>query len=285
MSDHARVPSLLSIAGSDPSGGAGVQADLKTFSALGAYGMCAITALTAQNTTGVRGVSGVDPAFLGDQLEAVFDDVRVDAVKVGMVGGAASVAVVADCIARHRPPVVVVDPVMVAKSGDRLVGDEAVAMLRERLLPLASLITPNLPEAAVLLEAAREPGDRGSMEAAGRRLLELGVPAALVKGGHLAGEDVSDVLCEASGVTRFEARRVATANTHGTGCTLSSAIAALVPRADSLAAAVGGARWYLSRALEAADELAIGAGHGPVHHFADAWASDPARRWLERPAR
>ncbi len=148
---HERIPNVLSIAGSDPSGGAGVQADLKAFSALGAYGMCALTALTAQNTTGVRGVSGVDPEFLRDQIEAVFDDVRVDAVKIGMVGSAASVAVVSECLAHYRPAVVVVDPVMVAKSGDRLIDDAAVVAMRERLLPLASLVTPNLPETAVLL--------------------------------------------------------------------------------------------------------------------------------------
>lgn len=272
---------MLSIAGSDPSGGAGVQADLKAFSALGAYGMCALTALTAQNTTGVRGVSAVDPSFLRDQIEAVFDDVRVDAVKIGMVGSAASVTIVAECLERYRPAVVVVDPVMVAKSGDRLIDDAAVAALRERLLPLASLVTPNLPEAAVLLGEDEAPATVDAMEAAGMRLLGSGARAALVKGGHLDGDAVTDVLCESTGTRAYGAERVRTSNTHGTGCTLSSAIAALAPASASMADAVDAARRYLLMALGAADRLSVGHGCGPVHHFADLWANDPAQRWLE----
>ncbi len=278
---HERIPNVLSIAGSDPSGGAGVQADLKALSALGAYGMCAVTALTAQNTTGVRGVSGVDPAFLRDQIDAVFDDVRVDAVKIGMVGSAASVKAVAECLERYRPPLVVVDPVMVAKSGDRLIDDAAVDALRERLLPLASVITPNLPETAVLLEDRHAPARTDDMEAAGMRLLDLGARAALVKGGHLDGDAVTDVLCEPAGTRTYGSERVRTANTHGTGCTLSSAIAALAPASGSMAEAVEAARRYLVMALGAADRLSVGQGCGPVHHFVDLWANDPARRWLE----
>ncbi len=278
---HERILNVLSIAGSDPSGGAGVQADLKAFSALGAYGMCALTALTAQNTTGVRGVSGVDPGFLRDQIEAVFDDVRVDAVKIGMVGTAAAVTVVAECLERYRPAVVVVDPVMVAKSGDRLIDDAAVAALRDRLLPLASLVTPNLPETAVLLGEQETPATTEAMEAAGMRLLGSGARAVLVKGGHLDGDAVTDVLCEPAGTRAYGSGRVLTANTHGTGCTLSSAIAALAPASASMADAVDAARRYLVMALGAADRLSVGHGCGPVHHFADLWANDPVQRWLE----
>lgn len=276
------IPNALSIAGSDPSGGAGIQADLKAFSALGAYGMCALTALTAQNTTGVRGVSGVEPTFLRDQIDAVFDDVRVDVVKIGMVGSAASVKVVAECLERHRPGVVIVDPVMVAKSGDRLIDDAAVAALRDRLLPLASLVTPNLPETAVLLGEQDAPATVEAMEAAGMRLLEIGARAALVKGGHLDGDAVTDILCEPTAARAYGSERVPTQNTHGTGCTLSSAIAALTPASATMADAVDAGRRYLVMALRAADQLSVGHGYGPVHHFADLWANDPAQRWLER---
>ena len=278
------IPNVLSIAGSDPSGGAGIQADLKAFSALGAYGMCALTALTAQNTVGVRDVLPIDPGFLRAQIEAVFEDIDVAAVKVGMVGAANTVAVVADCIERYRPAIVVVDPVMVAKSGDRLLDEAAVETLRERLLPLATLITPNLPEAAVLLGESATVADTGAMEHVGERLRAGGVRAALVKGGHLPAEEPAvDVLCEASGVTHLEAPRIATGNTHGTGCTLSSAIAALAPRAPELATAVGAAKRYLTQALQGADRLHVGRGHGPVHHFAEAWRIDPAEALLATP--
>ena len=274
-------PAVLAIAGSDPSGGAGIQADLKTFSALGAYGMAAMTALTAQNTRGVRGVHAVPPAFLREQVDAVFDDIRVDAVKIGMVGSAESVAAVADALERRRPGTVVLDPVMVAKSGDRLVDTAAVDMLRRRLLPLADLVTPNLPEAAVLLGDDATPADDAAVADAGERLLALGPAAALVKGGHLSGPTARDLLCRSGSSARaFDAPRVATPNSHGTGCTLSSAIAALAPRADDMAHAVGAAKAYLTHALEAADTLGIGAGHGPVHHFARAWSADPAAAWL-----
>lgn len=283
MSARARIPRVLSIAGSDPSGGAGIQADLKTFSALGAYGTCALTALTAQNTQGVRGVSLVDPGFLGDQIDAVLDDIPADAVKIGMAGSAGSVQAIARCLERHRPAFVVIDPVMVAKSGDRLVDDDAVGAIRDRLLPLATLITPNLAETGVLL-GERAPADVDAMAAAGARLRGLGPAAALVKGGHLAGPTVTDVLCGADGPVRLEAPRVHTRNTHGTGCTLSSAIAALRPRAPDLARAVGAARRYLTTALEAGDALAVGHGHGPPNHFAALWSRDPAAAALAEAA-
>lgn len=273
------VVHALSIAGSDPSGGAGIQADLKTFAALGAYGMCALTALTAQNTTGVRAVHAVPEDFLGEQVDAVFDDVRVDALKIGMVGSAASVAGVAACLGRHRPAHVVVDPVMVSKSGHRLVDDEAVAAVRERLLPLATIVTPNLPEAGVLLGEA-EATDLEAMYGVAERLHGLGPAAVLVKGGHLATAEAVDVLYDGSRFHVLRAPRVATRNTHGTGCTLSSAIAALAPRASSLPDAVAAAKRYLSACLESADDLPVGHGQGPVHHFHALWRQDPAAAWL-----
>lgn len=273
------VVHALSIAGSDPSGGAGVQADLKTFAALGAYGMCALTALTAQNTTAVRAVHPVPADFLGAQIDAVFDDVRVDAVKIGMIGSAASVATVAACLERWRPPYVVLDPVMVAKSGDRLVDDAAVAALRERLLPLATVVTPNLPEAAVLLGEA-EAGDVEAMHGVAERLHGLGPGAVLVKGGHLDAPEAVDVLHDGARLHVLRAPHVATRNTHGTGCTLSSAIAALAPRAASLPQAVAAAKRYLGACLEWADALPVGHGHGPVHHFHALWRDDPAAGWL-----
>lgn len=276
------VVHALSIAGSDPSGGAGVQADLKTFAALGAYGMCVLTALTAQNTTGVRAVHPVPEDFLAEQMEAVFDDVHVDAVKIGMVGSAASVARVTAGLERHRPAHVVVDPVMVAKSGHRLVDDEAVAAVRERLLPLATVVTPNLPEAAVLLGEA-EATDLEAMYGVAERLQGLGGGAVLVKGGHLEAPEAIDVLYDAARFHVLRAPHVATRNTHGTGCTLSSAIAALAPRASSPAQAVAAAKRYLSACLEAADSLPVGHGRGPVHHFHALWREDPAAGWLAGP--
>ncbi len=279
MTVTERIPTALSVAGSDPSGGAGIQADLKTFSALGAYGMSVITALTVQNTRGVRGVHAAPPEFVGEQIDALFEDGAIDGVKLGMLGGAPTVAAVAERLAAHRPAHIVVDPVMVAKSGHRLLDDDAVATVRERLLPLASVITPNLPEAAVLLDD--EPADdTAAMRRAAERLHALGPTAVLVKGGHLAQGDAVDVFYDGEAFSELRAPRVATRNTHGTGCTLSSAIAALAPRAASQHAAVAGAKRYLSHALAAADSLPLahstGAGHGPVHHFHALWASDPA---------
>lgn len=265
------IPNVLAIAGSDPSGGAGVQADLKTFSALGGYGMSVITGLTAQNTLGVRSVHPVPAAFVGEQLDAVFDDVRVDAVKIGMLATAEVVRVVAATLAARRPPFVVLDPVMVAKSGDRLLAPDAVACVREVLLPHVHLITPNLPEAADLLGVA-ETADEAAMGAQAAALAASG-PAVLLKGGHLGGAESPDLFLEPKSTTpvRLTAARVHTKNDHGTGCTLSSAIAALRPQRDDWLTAVTEAKGYLTSALEAASRLEVGSGHGPVHHHHRWW--------------
>jgi hydroxymethylpyrimidine/phosphomethylpyrimidine kinase len=261
------IPNLLTIAGSDPSGGAGIQADLKTFSALGGYGMSVLTGLTAQNTQGVRGVYAVPAPFVGEQLDAVFDDIRVDAVKIGMLTSAEVIAEVARILAQRRPPFIVLDPVMVAKSGDRLLPADAVAHLRDVLLPLVDVITPNLPEAADLLGEA-EATDESTMDKQLRALAAAG-PSVLLKGGHLGGPESPDLLLEAGATdaVRLTAPRIATTSDHGTGCTLSSAIAALRPHHDTLLATVRAAKEYLSAALAAADRLDVGHGHGPVHHF------------------
>ncbi len=271
-----RSPRVLSVAGSDPSGGAGIQADLKTFGALGAYGMAAVTALTAQNTRGVTGVSAVDADFVTAQIDAVFADINVDAVKLGMLGGPESVHRVADCLRRHAPPFVVLDPVMVAQSGDRLVEERTVERMRDELVPLATLITPNLPEAAVLLneEVARTTAE---MEAVADRLAGLGCSAILLKGGHLGGERSPDLFCGPGGAIWLDGPRIDTANTHGTGCTLASAAAALAPVATSLEVAVRAAKRYLGECIAHADALGVGGGNGPVHHF-----HDPAVRALRQ---
>ena len=262
----------LTVAGSDPSGGAGIQADLKTFSALGAYGTAVLTALTAQNTRGVTGVHPVPAAFVGEQLRTLLDDVEVHATKLGMLGTPEVVREVAAVLAERRPGPVICDPVMVATSGDRLISEEAVAAVRTDLLPVADLITPNVPEAAALLDTAPVTDVEALPEQA-VALLELGPRAVLLKGGHLGGDESVDVLATADGVRLTRRPRVTTSATHGTGCTLSSAIAALLarsPGADWLPV-VEEARDYLQRALEAGDTLGVGSGHGPVHHFAGIW--------------
>jgi hydroxymethylpyrimidine/phosphomethylpyrimidine kinase len=265
-----RVPNVLTIAGSDPSGGAGIQADLKTFAALGGYGMSVLTGLTAQNTQGVRSVHAVPAAFVREQLDAVFDDVRVDAVKIGMLATADVIDVVAAVLVARRPRYVVLDPVMVAKSGDRLLASDAVDHLRDVLLPCVDVITPNLPEAADLLggvEARTETDMREQLDAL-RKL----APGVLLKGGHLSGAECPDLFAiGADEPTRLAARRVDTTNDHGTGCTLSAAIAALRPRRDDWLTAVTDAKAYLTGALAAADRLDVGSGHGPVHHFHAWW--------------
>jgi hydroxymethylpyrimidine/phosphomethylpyrimidine kinase len=266
------IANVLSIAGSDPSGGAGIQADLKTFSALGAYGMAAITALTAQNTQGVLSFQTVDPAFVAEQIDAVYADVRVDAVKIGMVATAEIAAAIADRLRHHAARNIVLDPVMVAKSGHHLLRPDAVVALRDALVPLAQVITPNLPEAGVLLGCS-EPASIAEMRQAVRDLHRLGPKWVLLKGGHLSGEDSTDLLFGGDAVTQLPARRVATRNTHGTGCTLSSAIAALLPRFD-MVEAVRRAKAYLSAAIAASDSLSVGNGHGPVHHFHALWQKD-----------
>ncbi len=274
-SGRSMIANVLTIAGSDPSGGAGIQADLKTFSALGAYGMSVITALTAQNTRGVRSFQVVDPAFVGDQIDAIFADVRVDAVKIGMVATAGVATVIAERLRHHAAKNIVLDPVMVAKSGDRLLQEDAIAAVRDRLIPLAQVITPNLPEAAVLV-AGPMPTSLADMRRTLRDLHRLGSQFVLLKGGHLTGDDSTDLLFDGQMVTELAGRRIATKNTHGTGCTLSAAIAALLPRLGMVDAARQ-AKAYLSGALAASDRLTVGSGHGPVHHFHALWAKDTAK--------
>lgn len=260
------IPSVLSIAGSDPSGGAGIQADLKTFSALSAYGMSVITALTAQNTQGVFGIHVVPPAFVSAQLDALFSDCRIDAVKLGMLGDSAMIKTVADALRRQRPPFVVLDPVMVAKGGHRLLKESAVTALQEELLPLASILTPNLPEAAALLGVSAAQNE-AEMREQGRGLLRLGAQAVLMKGGHLDAEDSPDWFVCADTELRFPAVRIATKNTHGTGCSLSAALCALRPQCKDWPETILRAKDWLGEALRQADRLSIGKGIGPVHHF------------------
>lgn len=262
---------ILSIAGSDPSGGAGIQADIKTFSALGTYGMAAITGLTAQSTTGVTGIHEVPPDFVAQQLDTLFGDVRVDAVKLGMLVNAEIVTVVAQALERYAPPHVVLDPVMVAKSGDRLLAQDAIDALRDQLLPHVDLLTPNLPETGELLN--EKPGqDLSTAAEQGRRLVEQGVNEVLVKGGHLGGQTSADLWIRPhSEPIALTAERVATRNTHGTGCTLSAAIAALLPQHRDPYDALHAAKDYITGALRHADGLEVGHGKGPVHHFYAMW--------------
>jgi len=260
----------LTIAGSDSGGGAGIQADLKTFSARGVYGASVITALTAQNTRGVQGIHDIPPEFVSAQIDSVLSDLKVDAVKVGMLSKPAVIEAVAAGLARHGMTKIVLDPVMVAASGDKLLSDHAIETLRGVLLPRALVVTPNLPEAAALLgEAMAE--DEDAMRAQAERILALGPKAVLIKGGHASGPESVDLLVEERGVTRLSSARVKTRNSHGTGCTLSSAIAAELAKGASLAVAVRTAKAWLSAAIAAADTLEIGSGHGPVHHFHGIW--------------
>ncbi len=246
-------------------GGAGIQADLKTFSARGCFGMTAITAVTAQNPVGVRAIHAIPPAMLRAQIDAVVEDIGVDAVKIGMLHGPEIVAVVADAARRHRLPNVVLDPVMVATSGDRLMTEETVDALVRELFPLAQVITPNLDEAALLL--GYPICGSQALEAAARALLTLGARAVLLKGGHLKGDVVADVLIDSGGaVTRLESPRIATPNSHGTGCTLSSAIAAQLAMGFSLPMAVDRARAYILEAIAAGADVRTGHGSGPLNH-------------------
>jgi hydroxymethylpyrimidine/phosphomethylpyrimidine kinase len=260
----------LTIAGSDSGGGAGIQADLKTFAALGVYGASVITALTAQNTTGVTGIHDVPPDFVRAQMDAVFSDLAVDAVKIGMLSRPEVIRAVADGLDRWRPAQVVLDPVMVAASGANLLAPEAVETLRAVLIPRAGLVTPNLPEAARIL--GEDPvEDEAAMLDQARRLLALGPAAVLVKGGHGHGAESADVLVRPDGHRWYRAPRHETRNTHGTGCTLSSAIAAGLALGQPLEDAVGAAKDYVTRAIRAADALQVGHGHGPLHHFHAVW--------------
>ncbi|KVV20994.1 hydroxymethylpyrimidine/phosphomethylpyrimidine kinase [Burkholderia cepacia] len=265
------IPNILTIAGSDSGGGAGIQADLKTFSALGAYGASAITALTAQNTRGVTGVHAPDAAFVTAQLDAVFSDIRIDAVKIGMLANAAIVHAVADALRRYAPRFVVLDTVMISKSSHALLAPDAVDALRDALLPLATVVTPNLPEAAALLNDVPATTE-DDMVRQGRALLRTGARAVLMKGGHLPDASASpDWLVEAARSVRLDGARVPVSNTHGTGCTLSSAIAALLPQQPDLESAVREAKTYLTGAIAASSHLDVGHGVGPVHHFHRWW--------------
>ena len=267
----SRPPVALTIAGSDPSGGAGIQADLKTFSALGVYGTSVVTALTAQNTEGVTGVHVIPSDFVTQQLDTLVADVRLDAIKIGMLAGADIINAVGDFLRRHPHDHVVLDPVMVATSGDRLLDDDAVQAVRE-LMPLASLITPNLAEAAALLDT-RPARTLPDMRLQAMALQELGAPRVLIKGGHLDdGPEAVDLFLDVDGETLLRAPRIHTVNTHGTGCTLSSALAALRPQRDSWLETALDAKSWLTAALAAADGLEIGHGHGPVHHFHKIWS-------------
>jgi len=260
------TPIALTIAGSDSSGGAGIQADLKTFAAFGVFGASVITALTAQNTRGVSGIHQVPAEFVTAQIDAVFSDLAVGAVKIGMVAQPASIDAIVAGLARWSPKHVVLDPVMVATSGDRLLAAEAVESLRTKLIPRAAVITPNLPEAAALLDEPVATSE-AAVENQGRRLLAMGCRAVLIKGGHGQGAESIDYLVDARGVIALAAPRIATENTHGTGCSLSSAIAAGLARGESMEAAVRNAKAWVSAAIASADRFSVGHGHGPIHHF------------------
>ena len=260
------IPVALTIAGSDSSGGAGIQADLKTFAALGVYGASVITALTAQNTRGVSGIYAVPAPFITAQIDAVFGDLDVKAVKIGMVGEPATVEAIAAALARWGVTHVVLDPVMAATSGDRLLSADAVLVLLTRLVPRVSLITPNLPEAAALLGEGIA-SDEAAIANQGRRLLAMGCQAVLIKGGHAEGAESIDYLFSRNGMIKLSAPRIATRNTHGTGCSLSSAIAAGLAKGEGLETAVRNAKAWIGAAIAAADRLEVGHGHGPLHHF------------------
>lgn len=264
------IATALTIAGSDSGGGAGIQADLKTFSALGVYGTSVITALTAQNTRGVTAVLDTPPEMVAAQMDAVLGDIPIGAIKIGMLSNASIIETVAERLSHWGKTGVVLDPVMVATSGDRLLRPDAVTALTQKLFPLARIVTPNLQEAAALLDAdiAR---DEATMHMQGEAILAMGCAAVLVKGGHGDEAESVDVLVTREGTMRFAAPRIATRNTHGTGCTLSAAIAAGIAQGLLLAEAVGKAKEYVTAALQAGTDLRIGHGPGPVHHFHAWW--------------
>ena len=272
------IPNTLTIAGMDPSGGAGILADVKAMSALGAYACAVVAALTAQNTQAVTDISPVNPQFVRAQIDTLFADIEIHAVKIGMLGQTGIIEVVADRLGHHKPPHLVLDPVMVAKSGDLLLEQKAIGALREQLLPLATVITPNLPEAGVLLEMRSVETVR-EMRRVAERLRNLmthgGHRWVLLKGGHLPGNDTIDILHDGDKMIELPGHRIQTRNTHGTGCTLSAALAALLPQMDDVADATRAAKEYLVAAIASADMLKVGQGHGPVHHFHKLWARNP----------
>jgi len=265
------TPIAVTIAGSDSGGGAGIQADLKTFAALGVYGASVITALTAQNTQRVSGIHDVPAEFVTAQIDAVFSDLAVSAVKIGMLSRVSVIEAVAAGLDRWKAKNVVLDPVMVATSGDRLLAPDAVDALKRELLPRARIVTPNLPEAAALL-GEETAADEDTMQAQAERILDSGANAVMIKGGHATGADSVDFLVDGPSITRYAYKRVPTRNTHGTGCTLSAAIAAGLAKGQDLATAARFAKDYVSKAIAAADRLAIGQGHGPLHHFHATWS-------------
>ena len=262
---------VLTIAGSDSGGGAGIQADLKTFAALGCYGMTAITALTAQNTQGVTAIHPVPPDFAAEQLDAVFSDIGTDAVKIGMLFSPELIQTVADRLSQHKAGNIVLDPVMVAQSGDKLLQDDAIEAIKTYLMPLADIVTPNLPEAEVLL--GKSLSDQDSLKPAAKELSRLGSCSVLIKGGHGKTPTSTDILYLADKDHWIELTgdRITTQNNHGTGCTLSSAIAAYLAKGNSIEAAVRDAKTYISEAIQTGAEYQLGRGHGPVHHFFKFW--------------
>jgi hydroxymethylpyrimidine/phosphomethylpyrimidine kinase len=261
------MKTVMTIAGSDSGGGAGIQADLKTFAALGVYGTSVLTAITAQNTLGVTAVHEVPPDVVAAQIDAVVSDIGADAVKTGMLASAPIIEVVAAKLRDDRLPNVVVDPVMAAKSGDRLLRQEAVAVLRDLLLPLATVVTPNLPEAEILVGRSLPNGD--AVRRAAREIVAMGPKAVVMKGGHAEGDMVVDILFDGAGFREYAAPRIDTSSTHGTGCTFASAIAAGLAQGLSVEEAVARAKEYVTAALRNAKP--IGGGHGPVHHFYGFW--------------
>jgi hydroxymethylpyrimidine/phosphomethylpyrimidine kinase len=271
-SNHKRkYHRVLTIAGSDSGGGAGIQADLKTMAAIGCYGMSVITALTAQNTLGVTGIHAVPPSFAADQIAAVFSDIGADAVKIGMLYSAELIEVIAQQLKLHGAENIVLDPVMVAQSGDKLLQDDAIQAIREHLMPLADVVTPNIPEAEVLID--RRILGLADMQTAARSLAGYGSRSILIKGGHLEDTDSTDLLYLAGEdrLVSLEAKRIASNNNHGTGCTLSSAIASYLARGNDIEAAVRKAKTYIQNAIRAGADYTIGHGHGPVHHFFEFW--------------
>ncbi len=274
-SQHRKTPAqyckVLTIAGSDSGGGAGIQADLKTFSAIGCYGMSVITALTAQNTQGVNGIHAVPPAFVVQQIEAVFSDIGADAVKIGMLYSAELIEAVAAALKKHRARKIVLDPVMVAQSGDKLLQDDAIEAIKTHLMPLADVVTPNIPEASVL--CGRQLAQWSDIESAAKTLAQHGSHSILIKGGH-GDEDKSTDLLFLARENRFvslTADRIKTNNNHGTGCTLSSAIAGYMARGKDIEAAVQEAKSFMNQAIAAGAAYKLGHGHGPVHHFFQWW--------------